>query len=274
MNGAATGPPARLRLCPDRESLEIAAAGVWHARATGAVAARGAFHVALAGGDTPRGLYRRLAAAPLRQLLPWDRTHVWFGDERMVPPDHPDSNYRMARETLLDHVPIPRDQIHPLNGAADPEAAAREYAATLAALLPRSREGWPRFDLMLLGMGADGHTASLFPDTPALAERSRPVVAVQVPGRGWRLSLTLPVIEAAAAIPVLVAGAGKAGALARVWQSWQGDPGVPVPPIARIRPRGTMEWLVDRAAAAALPPEAPLDPCEPGAPPGLTGGAE
>lgn len=201
----------------------------------------GPFHLALAGGRTPERLYRRLAGMD----LPWHRLHVWFGDERAVPPDDPDSNERMSREALLDRVPIPPGRIHPMRPAVTTirrDAAA--YRQELSEELPQDAAGWPVFDLVLLGLGADGHTASLFPGSCALHEAHRSVVANYAPKlRAWRLTLTYPAINAARRVWLLATGAEKAGAVARLRA---GDASAPA---ARLAPAGEYRILLDRAAA-------------------------
>lgn len=221
-----------------------------------AVAERGAFHLALAGGSTPKGLYRCLADPGFAARIPWERVHIYFGDERCVAPDHPDSNYRMATENLLDRVPIPASQIHRMEAERDPAEAAASYAGVLAEHLPTNERGQPCFDLILLGMGPDGHVASLFPDTPILEERNTLAAAVYVEKLGaWRISLTLPVINNARHVLILVGGEGKAQTLARVLDG-------PVPaeplPVQRVQPAGSLDWFLDSAAAQNLkpPPEA------------------
>lgn len=201
-----------------------------------AVAARGAFHVALAGGGTPRATHERLAAIP---GLPWRAVHVWFGDERAVPPEHADSNYRMARESLLARAPIPAAQVHRMEAERpDAEAAARAYDRALPVAL----------DLVILGMGEDGHTASLFPGHAAVEERERRVVVVdgapKPPPR--RLTLTPPAIGGARARLVLGAGAGKADMLAAALDGPVDPRRLPV----QLAREGT--WIVDRAAARKL----------------------
>jgi 6-phosphogluconolactonase len=196
---------------------------------------RGRACIALAGGTTPRAVHEALAALP---DVPWAEVHVYFGDERNVVPDHPDSNYRMAKESLLSRVPIPSDQVHrPAAEQSDREAAAREYAA----LLPEA------FDLIILGIGEDGHTASLFPGSAALAEKTRlyvPVIGPKPPPE--RLSITPPVLERARALLMLAVGAGKAEAVKRALEgAW--DPNATPSQLAR---RGT--WFVDPAAAKLL----------------------
>lgn len=237
-----------VRVVDGPAALARAAAEEWCARALAAVEGSGRFAVALAGGSTPRALYALLAdpAAPYHDALPWARTHVFFGDERTVPPDHPQSNYGMAREALLARVALRPENVHRIRGEEEPEAAARAYEDELRAFFGPA----PRFDLVLLGMGAEGHTASLFPGSPALEEASRLVVAplVPVPG-GRRITLTLRALDAAARVLFLVSGASKADTLARVLSRGSGAEALPA---ARVRPvDGTVLWLVDRAAAAA-----------------------
>jgi 6-phosphogluconolactonase len=217
-----------------------------------AVDERGACAVALAGGSTPRRLYRCLADAALARRIPWDRVRVYFGDERSVPWDHPDSNFRMARESLLDHVPIPPAQVHPMDARpAHLWQGVAAYARALGRHLPPDAAGYPRLDLVLLGMGPDGHTASLFPGTCALHD-DRPVAALYVPRlRTWRMTLTFPTLAAAHRIAFLVAGADKAEAVARVLGGAGDEPALPA---ARVAPRsGHLEWHLDAGAAAHLP---------------------
>jgi len=205
---------------------------------------RGYCAVALAGGATPRPVYERMAVPALANRVAWDCVTIYFGDERCVPPDHPDSNYRMAHEVLLQHVPIPSASVHRMEGErADSDAAARDYERHLPVAL----------DLLLLGMGEDGHTASLFPHSPVLAERTRRVVAVTPPaGPAQRLTITPPVIAAADTVIVLVAGANKAATVARALEGAYAPEALPV----QLALRGT--WLIDSAAARLLQgPQAP-----------------
>ncbi len=242
-----------VRLVADAAALADAAAQAIVDAAVESVAERGRFSIVLAGGATPRATYMRLAVPPLAERLPWDRTWVFFGDERCVPPDHAESNYHMAYEALLSKVPIPGERVFRLRGEAeDPEAAATDYARTLAGAFATPRGGLPRFDLVLLGMGLDGHTASLFPGSPALKEVFRPVVAVHAAAAvlPQRLTLTFPPINAAARIIFLVSGAEKAKAVKAMLRD-----GVALP-AAMVRPLdGTLTWIVDRAAASLLPPD-------------------
>ena len=206
------------------------------------------FTIALAGGSTPRRLYQLLAAAPYVESIAWSRWHVFWGDERCVPPEHPDSNYRMAGEALLDHVPLLADQIHRLRGEAAPQEAAEEYERELQRVFQASM---PVFDLLLLGLGEDGHTASLFPRTAALQEGERLVAANWAPQfEAHRLTFTVPLINAARRVVFLVADAAKAKALRQVL--------TPVPteqplPAAMVRPTpGVLHWFVTSEAAACL----------------------
>jgi 6-phosphogluconolactonase len=223
----------------DREALAQAAVERIVAIARDSITSAQRFTIALAGGDTPRRLYELLA---MRGDIDWSRVHVFWGDERCVPPEHAESNYRMAREALLSHVPIATAHIHRIAGEADPAQAARDYEQTLRTYFTAERS----FDLVLLGMGDDGHTASLFPGTPAVTEQQRWVMET-VTGQRARITLTPVVLNAAASILVLVAGATKAARLAEALDS---DGALPV---HRIKPtHGTLTWLVDEAAAARL----------------------
>lgn len=240
----------KLHVYPDPEHLSEAAAERWIALCRAAIEQRGAFHVALAGGSTPKRLYQLLACPERRERIDWARVHVYFGDERAVPPGHADSNFRMAREALLAHVAIPADNVHRM--AATPERIeqdAADYAALLRERLPHDAAGTPVFDLILLGMGADGHTCSLFPDSPILHERARSVGTVHVERlQSWRLSLTYPVLDAARHLMFLVAGADKAAMLQRIADNSARPP----VPVQGLHPRGQVEWYLDAQAAAEL----------------------
>lgn len=245
---------SEIRVFADAQALSAAAAQRIVELAHAAIQARGAFHLALSGGSTPRLLYARLASPSVAPRIDWNKVHIYFGDERSVPPDHPDSNYRMAREAMLESLPIPPTQIHRLPGeSADLERAAQGYAALLERQLPLL-EGMPAFDLILLGMGDDGHTASLFPGTTALAQQRRWVVPVFVDKLGtWRLTFTYPLINNAANVLLLVAGASKAPRLREILAA---PAAAAAYPVQGVRPRGRLEWYLDQAAAADLPPEA------------------
>ena len=213
-----------------------------------AVAERGRFAWALAGGSTPRALYQLLASDPYRARLPWNAIHFFWGDERHVPPDHPDSNFRMAREAMLDAVPVPAENIHRVP-AEEPDAqrAAAEYEATLRAFFQVAAGEWPRFDLMLLGLGKEGHTASLFPGSALsrIAERERLVAAPWVEAQQtFRITLTPPVLNHARRAMFLVSGDEKAEALHAVLEGAR-EPEVYPAQIVE----GNVLWLVDRAAA-------------------------
>jgi 6-phosphogluconolactonase len=269
-----------------RRRASAAAAAASAGAAAAAVAAPFPSFV-LAGGSTPRGLYRLLAdpASPYRDRIAWEDVHFFWGDERHVPPDHPDSNFRMAREAMLDHVPAPAAHVHRI-AAEEPDAgrAAAAYERQLIETfhLRADRDGppasgagagasaaaadWPRFDLVLLGLGEEGHTASLFPGSPLLGEAARPgwtcgtarrprqtrlVAAVWVEQQQtWRITLTPPVLCWAATVIFLVSGAAKAAALAAVVE---GEPRPDLYPAQVVAPiDGRLLWLVDEAAAARL----------------------
>jgi 6-phosphogluconolactonase len=229
-----------------------------HVRAD--LAEHGRCRIALSGGRTPRELYRALvrnARSAAREQLDWTRVELFFGDERCVPPQHRDSNYALAREHLIEPLGIPAARVHRMQGErADPLSAARAYERELARAFDCKAPARPRFELVLLGLGADGHTASLFPDSAALEERDRWVCATRsvVPPH-WRLSLTLPVLCAAQRVLFLVSGAEKAAALAHA----VADQTVGVSsPARRVLPlTGELEWIADEAAAAWLNLERP-----------------
>jgi 6-phosphogluconolactonase len=209
-------------------------------------ASDGPFALSLSGGSTPRGLYALLASPPYRDRIPWQRLHLFWGDERYVPPDHPDSNYGMARTAMIAHVPIPSHQVHPIPTSPSPEAAAAAYEQTLrdfykADVLDPAR---PLFNVTLLGLGPDGHTASLFPDDRALDEQAAWVAAVVGAKPEARITLTFPAIASSGAVAFLVAGAEKHPTIARVCR---GDQALPA---ARIEAAGELRWFLDRAAAS------------------------
>jgi 6-phosphogluconolactonase len=213
---------------------------------------RGFCAVALAGGSTPRRLYELLAGPPYCQRVDWSRVEVFWGDERAVPPDHEESNYRMARIALLDKVPLRAQQIHRMQGESDLPWAAESYQAEIAKVFGVALDGPPpAFDLILLGMGPDGHTASLFPHTDVLRENVRWVAVNYVPQFDrYRLTLTLPILNRSAAVAFVIAGKAKAAALRAVLSGPQ-DP--ERYPSQLIRPaQGELLWLVDCQAAAKL----------------------
>jgi 6-phosphogluconolactonase len=236
-----------LQLVEDGSALAETAARWVHDRAWAAVQARGRFTIALSGGSTPRALYRRLASGP---PLPWDRAELCFGDERPVGPDDPQSNARMVREALTGQAFVPPDKVHRIEGERPPAEAASRYEQTLRRIFPGTTT-FPGFDLVLLGLGPDGHTASLFPHSPALAERNAWVVANWVEKlHTHRITLTYPVFNAAAEVLFLVSGSDKSWALNQVLH---GEAGVEDVPARGIQPvNGRLTFLVDRAAAAGL----------------------
>lgn len=241
------------RVAADRAALFREAAAEFARVAEDAVASRGAFNVALAGGATPRGLYELLAGDPaLSHAMPWDKTHVFFGDERHVPPEDSESNYGMVRETLLSKVPVPPAQVHRIAGELpDTSRAAAIYEEALTAHFQLSPGEFPRFDLALLGLGPEGHTASLFPGTPALEETSRLAVSTWVDKlHTHRVTLTAPVFNAAANVAFLVAGKDKALALKAVLE---GPALIRLLPAQLIRPAsGRLIFFADAEAAGRL----------------------
>jgi 6-phosphogluconolactonase len=237
---------------PDLDGAAAEAAKRFAAISEQTVAARRACAVALSGGDTPKTLFAQLAGEPYRRRIPWERLEVFWADERCVPPDDPQSNYKLAYDLLLSKVPVPRAQIYRMPGDMPHHVAAADaYAETLRAHLPATADGWPRFDFVLLGIGANAHTASLFPHTQAVRERERTVVAQFVEEVGtWRMTLTVPVLRRAADILFLASGASKAEA---VRAALEGPPNGDDVPASLIRPiDGRVAWLLDRAAAARL----------------------
>lgn len=256
-----TGRMTDLQVFPDPGSLAQAAAQHFAGLAAAAIAQKGRFSVALAGGSTPKATYA-LLAGPAYSALGWELIHIFFCDERCVSPDHPDSNYRMARLALLDHIPIPLSNIHRIPGELPPGRAASVYQDDLFSFfnLKSTIYNPQSFDLILLGLGDDGHTASLFPGSPALKITDRWVVAVEhnqpPPPLVTRLSLTLPAINAAAQVTFLVSGLAKASRLQEVLKPLYAA--TPPLPAQLIRPvNGRLSWLVDQVAAGGkfLPQE-------------------
>jgi 6-phosphogluconolactonase len=224
----------------DADEVAHGAADAFVEIVAGVLADRDVARVALAGGSTPKEMYRLLASPSYRERVEWRRLEIFFGDERCVPPDHPDSNYKMARQALLDHVPLGADRVHRVLGELSPPEAAAHYQQTLI----RVAGDMPRLDLVLLGMGPDGHTASLFPGTPVLDERNLLVAPVWVDKlESWRVTMTVPVLSAAAHVVIVTAGEQKADALAKALDGPRG-----AVPITLIR-AADERWLVDEAAA-------------------------
>jgi len=242
---------AEIRILTTPQELFAAAAEeVIHA-ADEAIKVRGKFTLALSGGSTPKALYN-LLATNARTALPWERMYFFWGDERHVPPNDPDSNYRMVTEAMLSKVPIPPANVFRIEAEnPDASAAAAAYEQTLRKFFQLEANGVPRFDLILLGMGPDGHTASLFPATEGLKEKSRLVIANWVEKlKTHRLSFTLPVLNAAHTVAFLVSGTDKAPALKAVLEG--NDPGEQYP-AKLVQPKdGKLIWFLDRAAASGL----------------------
>ncbi|MFM7107185.1 MAG: 6-phosphogluconolactonase [Planctomycetaceae bacterium] len=242
----------RIVVRSDAEAVAREAVAIWRRHAAEAVATRGAFRTLLSGGSTPRRLFEILAAEH-RDGLPWSGTQLFWGDERTVPPDHRDSNYRMTRDALLAAVAPPETLVHRMMAERpDADAAARDYQAAVAKAFGVDPAGPPpAFDLVWLGLGTDAHTASLFPGTAALHEARRWFVANEVPQLATRrLTATYPLLNAARAVVFLVAGADKGPAVARIFAR-EGD--VTDAPARGIRPAGSLTWVLDRAAAKGIP---------------------
>jgi len=242
-----------IRILPDAAAIAKRAAQEFVQAAAAAVREKGSFNVALAGGSTPKALYSVLVNDPtLRSQVPWDKIHLFFGDERHVEPTHPDSNFRMATDTMISKAPLKSEQVHRIKAEyPDTEQAAREYEQELRSHFNLADGEAPRFDLVLLGMGNEGHTLSLFPGTKALRDNGRLVV------RNWvgklfteRVTLTAPAVNNAAHIIFMVAGADKAPALKAVLEG----PFEPEQlPAQLLQPQnGKLLWLVDAAAGAML----------------------
>jgi 6-phosphogluconolactonase len=238
-----------IQVFADSEALSRGAAEFFVSAARNAVAARGRFSVALSGGGTPRRTYELLAQPAFRGRLPWVQSHVFWGDERCVDPEDPRSNARLAREALLQHVPIPAGQVYPMVCAPTPAAGARSYEALLRNFFGAAE---PRFDLILLGLGENGHTASLFPGAPVLKEQKRWVAEVYVAEQDmYRLTLTAGIINQARVVVFLVAGAAKAAVVQEVRQGPRDPRRLPA---QLIQPeRGELHWLLDKGAAGSIP---------------------
>jgi 6-phosphogluconolactonase len=241
-----------IRTYPDDHRLAHAAAEHFVSVAASSIEARGRFSVALSGGSTPRPAYEQLATSEFASRVDWPCVHVFWGDERCVPPDHTDSNYRMAREALIGHVPVPPANVHRIHGEIEPSRAVAQYERTLRKFFAdTSHQSATTFDLLLLGMGTDGHTASLFSGSELLEEKSRWVGPHYVASAsGWRVTLTPPVINAARQVTFLVSGSAKAETLRRVLAGPQQPHLLPA---QIIKPRsGSLLWLLDSDAASRL----------------------
>lgn len=235
----------------DLDAMSHAAADLFTRSALEAVRTRGRFAVALSGGGTPRPTYELLGRKPYRDQIPWQNVHIFWGDERCVPPDDAQSNQYLARRALLDHVPIPPENIHPMDGTRPPDTAAQAYESELRAF---AHDDIGFLDLALLGIGTDGHTASIFPDTLDAITRDTPdrwvLPVASTQSRLARITLTLPLLNQARQVVFLVHGSAKADALRRILEepaSHQDLPAVHIQPAT-----GEALWLVDREAAAKL----------------------
>lgn len=236
---------SRIEILADKAAIVARSLDLVTKRIQSAIGEKECCTISLAGGSTPKPLYEALAQQP----IPWEALHIFWGDERYVSADHPDSNQKMVRQAWLDKISIPPDNIHPIpTEAENPQQAADRYEQELQSFFQVSGKDLPKFDVMLLGMGDDGHTASLFPHTSALS--SDRLVTLGEKGDQTRISLTAPLINQADCIIVMVSGAGKAPALAQVLQNDAAD--AADYPARLIQPKGELWWLVDEAAAAQL----------------------
>jgi 6-phosphogluconolactonase len=245
----ATGPASNIRILESDEEVARAAADCFVDIGLSAISALGRFSVVLAGGSTPRRTYELLATEEHRNRIPWPKVHIFFGDERCVPPTDATSNYRMADEAMISRLPIPTHNVHRMAGEGDAVANASLYQSDLQTFFDEAP--WPRFDLVLLGMGNDGHTASLFPGTCALSEGEAWVRANWVEKlNAYRITLTPPAINNAANVIFLVTGAGKAKSLLQVLRGAREPQKLPA---QLIQPAdGSLLWLVDKTAAGNL----------------------
>ena len=236
-----------IRIANDKAQLDRMGTDEIVRRVQESIADHGMFTIALSGGSTPQGAHALLAG---HKELPWDKIHIFFGDDRHVPPDDKDSNYRSAKESLLSKISIPSENIHRIHTELDAQTAAQQYEDELKQFFKLPAGQWPRFDLIMLGMGPDGHTASLFPNTAALNENNRWVVANRVEKLNtWRLTFTFPLINHAAEILYLVNGDDKAEVLKDVLE----NPNRNLYPTQRVQPiNGKMIWIIEHGAARLL----------------------
>jgi 6-phosphogluconolactonase len=245
----ATGTASNIRVLENVKEVARAAANCFVDIAQSSISALGRFSVVLAGGSTPRRTYELLASEEYRKRITWPKVHIFFGDERCVPPTDATSNYRMADEAMISLLPIPPQNIHRMAGEGDAVANASLYQSDLQTFFDEAR--WPRFDLVLLGMGDDGHTASLFPGTRALSEQEAWVLANWVEKlNAYRITLTAPAINHAANVVFLVTGVGKANSLLQVLRGARDPQKLPAQLIHPMD--GSLLWLVDEAAAGDL----------------------
>jgi len=213
-----------------------------------AIEERGGASLVLSGGETPRRVYQILGSNSQNGLIAWDRVQCYFGDERMVPPDHPESNFGMALRELFNHVPIPKENVHRIHGELVPDDAAIQYAEDIRT---SSKEEVPRFDCVMLGIGEDGHTASLFPGTNALHEKKKTTVALFAPRiKSWRVTLTFPVINNAGEVMFLAEGEKKASIIQKVIETGSASPDIPA---TMVHPHnGVLHWMIDSDAASRI----------------------
>jgi 6-phosphogluconolactonase len=238
-----------IRILEKPGDLFEAGARIFVAEANNAVDNTGRFTVALSGGSTPKGLYSLLASGRAG-AVPWENIHFFWGDERHVPPNHADSNYRMANEAMLAKVPVPAQNIHRVHAEDAAQSAAAAYEQELVRFFQLQQGQFPRFDLIFLGMGPDGHTASLFPGSPGLSENHRLVIANWVEKfNAYRITFTFPVLNHAQNVLFLVGGADKASALHKIFDNENEGEELPA---GRIHPSGKLIWLVERPAASLL----------------------
>jgi len=231
---------AEQKIFADAPRLIEAAAEQFVSAARSAIAKRGVFYVALAGGSTPKGLYQKLATSPYVEQIDWTRVHLFFGDERCVLPSHDDSNFKMVREAMIDHVPIPQQNVHrmPTEEGVAPEVAIR-YCRIMKAVLQEQP-----LDLVLLGLGPDGHIASLFPDTAALDAETMTTSLYVDKFASWRVTMTYPAINAARQVIVFIAGEAKADIVHDITKDV-----VKGLPVQRLEPQGEYYWFMDKAAS-------------------------
>lgn len=232
----------KLHISAEAEALASACAAFIAEQAEASIQGRGQFNIALSGGHTPADTYLQLSLPPHADLIDWSKVHVFWSDDRCVPPNSPESNYRLANETLLQRVPLPAENIHRMRGELAPQEAAAQARQDLE---DHFGEQWPSFDLVLLGLGEDGHTASLFPDTEALTEIGKSVVANHVTRLdAWRLTFTYPLINKARQIVFLTEGEAKAQMVKEVANERN-----PQRPASKINPvAGELHWFIDQAA--------------------------
>jgi len=238
------------RIVPNIETLCLEAARELLRLIQQGLDERGEYHLFLAGGSTPQSFYQLLATAPYANAIPWGKLHLYFGDERNVPPDHPDSNYNMVNNALLKKINIDPMRVHRIHGELAAEQAASGYHTLIKSIVPRGVDNQPQADLVLLGLGTDGHIASLFPATNILDSVDSYAAAIKVEKlNSWRISITYPVINNARNLWLFVSGDGKQEIIDRVFN----HPSAVYPlPVERINSRGNVTWFLDQAAAKWL----------------------